>query len=91
MVVSKAYELRQNYPNPFNTNTLIEFSILESKHVSLRVYDIQGREVATLIDENRPPGVHKIFFDRQDISSGVYFYRLRAGEFTQTRRMLFIK
>ena len=91
LVTPDKVELYQNYPNPFNTNTLINFSLLETTPILLKVYDIQGREVATLLDEIREPGIYKYFFDKQDISSGIYFYQLRAGEYIKTRRMIFIK
>ena len=91
VAIPQGYELLVNYPNPFNTNTLIRFSIPEPTRIVLKVYDLKGREVATLLEEDRPPGDYEVIFDRPDLPSGVYFYRLEAGEFVKNRKMMFIK
>jgi bacillolysin len=83
--------LEQNFPNPFNPETQIRFLIPATGKVTLRVYDILGREVATLVDAQRPAGVHTVPFDGSGLSSGVYLYRLDAGGVTQSRRMLLTK
>ena len=82
------FSLSQNYPNPFNPSTIIEFSVQHKVFTSLRVYDLLGREVATLVHGELRPGVYEANFDGKDLSSGVYFYRLQAGVFVQTRKLL---
>lgn len=83
--------LRQNYPNPFNPKTDIVFEIKEQGHVRLLVYDMAGREVTTLVDEVRAPGVYKTSWDAGTMASGVYMYRLTAGSFSQSRKMMLVK
>jgi len=83
--------LMQNYPNPFNSGTTIRFSIVKSIEVKLTIYDLLGREVQTLIDGYRPAGVHTATFEVADLSSGVYFYRLQAGEAFETKRMVLLR
>ena len=83
--------LNQNYPNPFNPVTSLEFGISNSEFVSLKVYDVLGKEVRTLINEFKPAGHHKAVFDGKDLPGGIYFYRIIAGNFSQTRKMLLIK
>jgi len=83
--------LSQNYPNPFNPATNLEFGISDLGFVSLKVYDILGKEVVTLVNEKLSPGKYKVEFDGSGLSSGVYFYRLTADDFIDTKRMLLIK
>ena len=88
--------LDQNVPNPFNPATTIRFSIASKEHVQLMVYDVAGRRVATLVDERRPADIYKITWDGlndsgERVASGVYFFRLRAGKFTRTKKMLLLK
>ena len=85
------YRLGHNYPNPFNPTTTVTFDLPEAGLVSLIVYDIQGREVARLADGIKPAGSHQITFDGSELSSGVYFAKMEAGDFRQTRKMLLIK
>ena len=88
------FSLSQNYPNPFNPTTRIRFSLphVETLHAtSLRVYDLLGREVATLVDDERRPGTYEVTFNGSNLASGVYFYRLQAGTFSQTRRLLLLR
>ena len=85
-----SFALFQNYPNPFNPSTVISYQIPKAGHVKLKVYDVLGREVATLIDKEQIAGSYKVEFSWQ-LSSGVYFYRLTAGEFSQTKKMLLLK
>ncbi len=87
----ETYVLKQNYPNPFNPVTNIEFSILQSGHVSLKVYDVLGKEIASLVDEQKEVGNYKVAFDAQSLPSGTYFYTMRSGGFTQTKKMAFVK
>jgi hypothetical protein len=88
-----AYELEQNYPNPFNPTTKIRYTIpVGTRHaVSLRVYDVLGREVTTLVNEVKQPGVYAVQWNAGAVASGVYFYRLSAGGFVATKKMLVLK
>jgi hypothetical protein len=90
-VVPVSYALEQNYPNPFNPSTVIQYALPEPGHVLLTVYDVAGREVATLVEEDQAAGVHRVSFDAGRFASGVYLYRLRAGSFTQVRKMVLVK
>ena len=85
------FSLEQNYPNPFNPKTSIEYSLNTSGFVSLKVYDIQGREVAVLGNEIQDAGRHSVAFDASSLSSGVYFYKLEANGFSHTRKMVLMK
>jgi hypothetical protein len=85
------YALSQNYPNPFNPSTNIPFSLAHREHVTLKVYDTLGRDVATLMDDTLPPGPHAATFDARGLASGVYICRLSAGSFQASRSMLLIK
>jgi hypothetical protein len=89
--VPENFQLLQNYPNPFNPTTTINFHIPTSSHVTLAVYDILGREVKMLVNEEMKPGNYKVTFDGTDLASGVYVYRLRAGDFVQSRKLLPLK
>jgi photosystem II stability/assembly factor-like uncharacterized protein len=88
---STQFSLQQNYPNPFNPATTIGFTIADQAFVKLAIYDLLGREVATLINEEKSPGDYTIEFDAAKLSSGIYFYRLEAGNFKQTRRMILMQ
>jgi len=85
------FALEQNYPNPFNPATTIAFSIPSSAFTSLKVYDILGNEVATLVNEEKPAGTYEVQFDASNLSSGVYLYRLSAGNFTEMKKMVLMK
>ena len=85
------YQLLQNYPNPFNPSTLINFEIPKQSNVLLKVYDILGNEVAILINEEKIEGSYQVVFDASALSNGVYFYRLQAGDFLQTKKMILLK
>lgn len=87
------FALNQCYPNPFNPETVISYQLAESGHVSLKVYDMLGCEVATLVDEFKQPGFYncKLSASKIQLSSGIYFYTLREGNFTETRKMLLMK
>ena len=85
------YTLSQNYPNPFNPVTNLEFGISDLGFVSLKIYDLLGKEVTTLVNEKLSPGTYKYEFDGSGLPSGVYFYRLTAGEFMETKRMMLVK
>jgi len=85
------FELKQNYPNPFNPSTQITFYLSRQSNVKLNVFDMLGREVAVLIDENQSPGTHHINFNAEDLPSGVYFYRLQTADFLETKKMILAK
>ena len=87
----KGYLLHQNYPNPFNPKTNFEFRIANFELVALRVYDVLGREVATLLNEQKAPGVYTIFWDASHLPSGVYYYRMSAETFVQTKKLMLLK
>jgi chitinase len=88
-----SYALSDNYPNPFNPSTTIQFAVPAAGYVSIRVFDLLGREVATLVDEYRNAGAGIVRFDasRYNVTSGVYFYRIQAGAFAQTKKMTLVK
>ena len=85
------FYLEQNYPNPFNPSTIIEFSILKSAFTTLKIFDALGGEIKTLLNEEKVPGNYIINFDASLLSSGIYFYKLTAGEYTAMKKMMFIK
>ncbi len=88
----RTYSLGQNYPNPFNPTTVISFELPEISEVSLTLYDVVGREVARIINNRQmTAGPHQVTFDGSDLSSGVYLYRMRAGDFVQTRKLILVK
>ncbi|MCH8299681.1 MAG: T9SS type A sorting domain-containing protein [Candidatus Marinimicrobia bacterium] len=88
---SRSFNLYPNYPNPFNPSTTISFTLSNASRVSLLIYDIHGREVESLIEGIQPAGSHSIEWNASNLASGVYFYRLTADEFIQTRKMILIK
>lgn len=90
-ILPTEYRLEQNYPNPFNPETTIRFVLPKRSSVTLKLFDILGKEVATLVDEELQPGEHKVVFDARSLSSGVYFYRLEAKGFVQSKRFLLLK
>ena len=85
------YGLEQNYPNPFNPSTTIRFSLPKQSFVTLKLFDILGREVAILVDEEMPPGNHKAIFETKGLPTGVYFYQLHADSFVQQRKLTVLK
>jgi hypothetical protein len=85
------YTLQQNYPNPFNPSTLIRFTIPQENKVSLKVFNVLGQEVASLVNENMKAGTYEYMFSGAKLSSGVYFYTINAGSFNSTKKMLLIK
>ncbi|NUO80908.1 aryl-sulfate sulfotransferase [candidate division KSB1 bacterium] len=87
----EAFALQQNYPNPFNPSTLISFQLPVSSHVTLKVFDVNGREVATLVDGEMTVGRHRVPFAPSDLAGGLYFYKITAGKFSQTRKAILMK
>lgn len=85
------YKLNQNYPNPFNPSTKIEFSLPEGNNVSVKVYDISGKLVKTLLNNYVTKGSHSVEFTADDLSSGIYIYELKANGFTDSKKMMLIK
>ncbi|CUS96618.1 T9SS type A sorting domain-containing protein [Candidatus Chrysopegis kryptomonas] len=90
-VVPVSFNLYQNYPNPFNPSTTIEFDIPERTFVKLVVYDILGREIATIVDKELDPGRYKVNFNAENLSNGIYFYTLKTAKFTKTNKMVLLK
>ncbi len=86
-----AYKLFQNYPNPFNPTTMINYSIPKTSLVTIKVYDILGKEVETLVNEQKAPGNYNIEFNANRLSSGIYFYRMQAGSFVSTKKLIILK
>ena len=85
------FELNQNYPNPFNPITTIKYSIRERGFVSLKIYNVLGKEIKTLVNEEKPSGNYEINFNAENLSSGIYFYKLQAGSFVKTKKMILLK
>jgi len=95
------FELSQNYPNPFNPSTTIEYSILRSSSqsnglleryaISLKVYDALGQEVSTLVNKKQSSGKYQVLFDAKNMATGIYIYELKAGQFTQSKKMLLLR
>ncbi|NLH61590.1 MAG: T9SS type A sorting domain-containing protein [Ignavibacteriales bacterium] len=85
------YALSQNYPNPFNPVTVINFQTGVSSHVTLKLFDVLGNEVATIVNGEKSSGRYEVQFDATGLSSGVYFYRLQAGKYIETKKMMVVK
>jgi len=86
-----SFILHQNYPNPFNPSTTISYQIPEESYVTLKVFDILGRELAVLVNEEKPVGIYNIKYDATNLSSGIYFYTIKAGDFIQTKKFILLK
>ncbi|MDK9699856.1 MAG: T9SS type A sorting domain-containing protein, partial [bacterium] len=87
----KQFSLSQNYPNPFNSSTTISYSLPKSGNVDLRLFDITGREVATLVNQKQQTGSYRVTFDGKNLSSGTYFVRMQVGEFVKTQKMVLLR
>jgi len=85
------YKLNNNYPNPFNPSTIIRYSIPEVSFTSIKIYDALGKEVSSLVNESKSAGTYEVEFNASNLSSGIYYYTLQVGSFTQTKKMILIK
>ena len=90
-IIPNEFYLSQNYPNPFNPTTKINFSVPKSGFVTIKVFDVLGREVATLVNENKPVGNYSIHFNANKLTSGIYFYGMESGSFLQTKKLVLMK
>ncbi|MBK8552005.1 MAG: T9SS type A sorting domain-containing protein [Ignavibacteria bacterium] len=89
--ISNDFELFQNYPNPFNPKTTINYTLSESEYVTIKIYTVLGKEVATLVSAKQNPGLYSIQWDAGNFSSGIYFYKIITTSFEKTRRMVLLK
>lgn len=89
-ISERGFKLYQNYPNPFNPETVIEYYVPKGSFVSLKVYNLLGNEVATIVNGYQDSGVYKFKFNASRLSSGIYFYALESGDFKQTRKMILL-
>jgi hypothetical protein len=90
-IIPAEFALYQNYPNPFNPSTTIQYSVKERASVELVLYDILGRQVVVLVNEEQDAGYYKINFNAGRLASGIYFYRIQAGNFIETKKMILLK
>jgi hypothetical protein len=89
--IPNKFSLGQNYPNPFNPSTRIQYQVSSNSQVNLKVYDVLGNEVATLVDEYKPAGNYEIEFSAENLSSGIYFYKLQSNNFVETKKMILLR
>jgi photosystem II stability/assembly factor-like uncharacterized protein len=89
--VPDKFSLSQNYPNPFNPTTIIRFKIKDSRFVTLKVYNILGKEIESLVNEKQSPGIYEVKWNGANYPSGIYFYRLQVGDYTETKKMILVK
>lgn len=89
--VPAKYSLAQNYPNPFNPSTIINYQLAINSFVTLKVYDISGREVKTLVNEVKDAGYYSVQFDAKNLSSGTYFYKITSDKFSDVKKMIVVK
>ena len=89
--IPENYLLKQNYPNPFNPSTKISYSVPAISFITLKVYDVLGSEVATLVNEEKSLGRYEVNFDATGLTSGIYFYKLTAGNFSETKKMILMR
>lgn len=87
----KIFDLSQNYPNPFNPSTTISYQLPETGNVNIKVYDVLGKEVATLVNNEQRAGSYKVDFNGSSLASGIYYYQIRAGKFVETKKMILLK
>jgi flagellar hook assembly protein FlgD len=89
--IPREFNISQNYPNPFNPRTTIRLDVPQASNVNITVFNILGREVATIVNEELKPGEYEVQWDATDVASGTYFYKVTAGNFVQTRKMVLLK
>jgi len=87
----KSFQLLQNYPNPFNPSTTIIYQIPQTRFISLKIYDLLGRKVATLVNEEKPAGIYEVEFEGSGLSSGIYFYKLQTEDYSSIKKMILMK
>ena len=85
------FYLNQNYPNPFNPNTKIKYSVPQTSQVQITIFDVLGNEIETLVKGEKPPGTYEIIWNADKLTSGIYFYQLKAGDFVETKKMILLK
>ena len=85
------YVLSQNFPNPFNPITTIKYGIKEKSNVKIKIFNVIGKEVAIVLNEVMQPGYHQVDFNAANLTSGIYFYRIQAGSFIETKKMMLLK
>lgn len=85
------YSLNQNFPNPFNPETKIQYALPEDNYVTIKIYDVLGKEVITLINEFRSAGRYNVTFNGENFSSGLYYYKIESGNFSQVKKMILIR
>ncbi|MBZ0180333.1 MAG: T9SS type A sorting domain-containing protein [Melioribacteraceae bacterium] len=90
-IIPNEFVLMQNYPNPFNPSTMISYQLSANSKVSLKIYDVLGREIATIVNKQLQPGEYEVEFNAEDLSSGVYYYRLEAGSYNHTKKMILLR
>lgn len=90
-ITPKSFTLYQNYPNPFNPSTTIKFSVPYKSHVNITIYDVTGKEISSLVNEEKSAGTYSVNFNARNLSSGMYLYRIACGNFTQVKKMLLLK
>ena len=90
-IIPKSYQLEQNFPNPFNPSSVFQYDIPKTSFVKITVYDIIGREIRTLVNEMKSPGEYTVVFDARNLASGIYLYRMQAGDFVQTKKLILMK
>ena len=91
MYLPESFSTFQNYPNPFNAFTIIQYSLQEASDVTIKIYDILGRKIETLVQGEQQAGYHQVIWDAEDATSGMYFYRIQAGDYTEAKKMLLLK
>jgi hypothetical protein len=89
--ISSEFTISQNYPNPFNPTTTIKYSVSKQSIVAIKVYDVLGREIETLVNDEKSTGNYKVEFDASKLTSGIYFYRMQAGDFVETKKIILMK
>ena len=91
LFVPLAYRLQQNFPNPFNPSTKIQYSVPQTSPVQIKVFDVLGNEIETLVNEEKQAGKYEVEFNAANLPSGIYFYQLKAANFVETKKMILMK